>query len=245
MTLQTSPAFRLGIVTGLQFEADIARRAVAAGDAPGRDGTMVLCGGPGPDQAGAAAGELLASGVSALLSFGVAGGCAPELPTGTAIVATAIHNLGADGGGEPLYTNREWQRRLKAILLGNALVEQAALASTLKPVAGISEKQSIHADTGAAAVDMESAAVARACVEAAIPFMALRVIVDPADLSLPQSALEGLTGTGETDSLAVMKSTMRRPGEIITLIRLAMSEPKARRVLTKTADAAAPFFGAI
>ena len=100
-------------------------------------------------------------------------------------------------------------------------------------------------DTGAAAVDMESATVARACVDAAIPFMALRVILDPADLNLPRSAMEGFTGTGETDSLTVMKSTMRRPNEIIPMVRLAISDHKARKALSKTADAAAPFFGAI
>jgi adenosylhomocysteine nucleosidase len=245
MTSYPSPAFRLGIVTGLQFEADIARRAVASSNAPGQDGIMVLCSGPGPENAGAAVAELMTFGVSALLSFGVAGGCAPDVPAGTAIVATAIHDLGAQGGSPPFYTNREWQHRLRSVLLGNAVVEQAALASTDTSVVGSTEKQSIHADTGAAAVDMESATVARACVDAAIPFMALRVILDPADLNLPRSALEGFTGTGETDSLAVMKSTMRRPSEIIPMVRLAISGQKARKALSKTADAAAPFFGAI
>ena len=206
---------------------------------------MVLSGGPVPENAGTAAAELMTSGVSAVLSFGVAGGCALDTPAGTAIVATAIHDLGAQGGSALYYTNREWQRRLRSVLLGNALVKQAPLASTDKPVVGSTEKQSIHADTGAAAVDMESATVAHACVDAAIPFMALRVILDPADLNLPRSAMEGFTGTGETDSLAVMKSTMRRPGEIIPMVRLAISNHKARKALSKTAAAAAPFFGAI
>ena len=74
MTSYPSPAFRLGSVTGLQFEADIARRAVAASNAPGQDGIMVLSSGPGPENAGRAVAELMTFGVSALLSFGVAGG---------------------------------------------------------------------------------------------------------------------------------------------------------------------------
>ena len=240
-----SPAFRLGIVTGLQFEADIARRAVAAVNSPSQDRITILCSGPGPEKAGTAAAELMTSGVSALLSFGVAGGCAPNIPAGTAIIATAIHDLGAHGGSAPFYTNREWQRRLRSVLLGNTLVEQAALASTDMSVVGSTEKQSIHADTGAAAVDMESATVARACVDSAIPFMALRVIMDPADLNLPKSAMEGFTITGETDSRAVMISTLRRPGEVIRMVRLAISDHKARKALSQTAAAAAPFFGAI
>ena len=108
MNTPLSPDFRLGVVTGLQFEADIVRRMI--GDAVsrpiGRDSISVAWLGPGPDSAGNAARSLLEIGATALLSFGVAGGCDPALPPGATILATGVRDTAA--GGEMLFTNRGW-----------------------------------------------------------------------------------------------------------------------------------------
>ena len=201
--------FRLGIVTGLHDEAAIVRAALAAPRPGGRraaaslDSTAVACLGPGCERAAAAAAELLAGGARALLSFGVAGGCDPALPAGTIVLATGVRDLaGAEGAGtdgaetggagpargEMIWTNREWRRRLRALLLGTALVEEAAIATAAAPLAGAAAKETLFWSDGVAAVDMESAAVARAAIAAGVPFMALRAIVDVADMTLPPAA---------------------------------------------------------
>ena len=75
-----SPAkFHLGIVTGLGFEAEIARAAIAAAAPSGGDAVTVVCHGPGQAHGHSAARSLLDIGATALLSFGVAGGCNPDL----------------------------------------------------------------------------------------------------------------------------------------------------------------------
>lgn len=63
----------LGVVTGLQVEADIARAIPHS---------IVLCLGPGPRAAHNAATQLVQQGAQSLMSFGVAGGLDPALAPG-------------------------------------------------------------------------------------------------------------------------------------------------------------------
>ena len=66
----------LAVVTGLEAEARIARRA----------GLDALAAGGGPGAATRAADDLVRRGATALLSFGIAGGLDPALRTGTVVV---------------------------------------------------------------------------------------------------------------------------------------------------------------
>ena len=242
----SSPRFHLGIVTGLGFEADIARAAIAAAaPPPGSDTVTVACHGPGQVRAGSAAASLIDVGATALLSFGVAGGCNPELPSGAVILSTGVRDTAGGGKGELLYTNREWQRRIKSRLLGAVLIEEAAIASAADPVTHAADKRLLHADLNAAAVDMESAAIARAAIEAGVPFMALRAILDTADTTLPPAALAGLGPDGEAHVAAVIGALCRRPQDLPALIRLGFANGRARRALERAAAAAAPLFGAV
>jgi adenosylhomocysteine nucleosidase len=241
----SSPRFHLGIVTGLGFEADIARAAIGAAASSGSDTVTVACHGPGQARAHSAAGSLLDVGATALLSFGVAGGCNPELPSGTVVLSTGVRDIADGGQGELLYTNREWQRRIKFRLLGTVLVEEAMIASAAVPVTGAADKRLLHADLNAAAVDMESAAIAHAAIEAGVPFMALRAILDTADTTLPPAALAGLGPDGDPQVSAVIRALCRRPQDLAALIRLGFANAKARRALERAAAAAAPLFGAV
>ena len=245
MNVSSETKFRLGIVTGLQFEADIVRRlrGQTGGRIPGDDSLAVCCLGPGPARAGDAARSLIEDGATALLSFGVAGGCDPALPPGTAIVATGIRDLGT--GSEILYTNRDWQRRLKSLLLGNVLIETAQIASAETPMFRSSDKRTLFGDLGVAAVDMESAAIARTAIGAGVPFMALRVIIDPQDLGLPQAAVSSMRPDGSTALAAVTGSVLRRPGDLWAMIRLARYDRIARKALTAAAQSSAPLFAAV
>ena len=208
-TATASPRFHLGIVTGLQFESAIAEDAIRSATAlPGDDRVTATCHGPGQLRALSAAESLVGIGAGALLSFGVAGGCNPDLPSGTVILATGIRDLAADGTGDILYTNRGWQRRLKSLLLGNVLLEEGIIASVDEPATGTDTKRRLFEDGRAAAVDMESAAAARVAMEAGIPFMALRVIVDAADTSLPTAAMAGMTNDGATQIGPVLQALL-------------------------------------
>ena len=245
MTPASAPRFHLGIVTGLDFEADIARAAIAAAPAAGTDLVTVACHGPGQDRGLSAARSLLDIGATALLSFGVAGGCDPALPSGTVVLCTGVRDLTGNGNGKILYTNREWLRRLKSRLLGDVLVEDAMIASVAKPATGAADKCLLHSDLNAAAVDMESAAIARAAIDAAVPFMALRAVLDDAQTTLSPTALAGLGADGKPDLAAIARAIVKRPHDIPGLIRLGSANVKAKRALTRTANTTGPMFGAL
>jgi len=103
----------------------------------------------------------------------------------------------------------------------------------------------LHSDLNAAAVDMESAAIARAAIDAAVPFMALRAVLDDAQTTLPPTALAGLGADGKPDLAAIARAIVKRPHDIPGLIRLGSANVKAKRALTRTANTTGPMFGAL
>jgi len=241
-----TPRFHLGIVTGLGYEAAITEEAIRSATAPpGDDRVTATCHGPGQARARSAAEALVDIGANALLSFGVAGGCNPDLPSGTVILATGIRDISSGGGGDILYTNRGWQRRIKSLLLGNVLLEDALLASVSTPITDSTSKRQLFHDLGVAAVDMESAAAARVAIDAGIPFMALRVIVDTADTTLPAAALAGMSPDGTVRTGPIVQAILRRPQDIPGLVGIAMADSKARKSLKRSAAVAAPLFGGV
>ena len=229
-------------MTGLREEARIVADALGAAEGRGIDGAEPRCEGPGPEAARSAAETLLRDGAQALLSFGLAGGCDPALPPGTAVIATGVRDLAAH---ETLWTNREWRRRLQGILLGAVLVEEAAIGSTDRAVSGAGAKETLFWSDGVACIDMESGAVARAAVAAGVPFMALRIVVDPADLDLPAAALAALQPDGTVSPAAAAAAALRRPADVPALLRLGSAHRRAIRALRRASAAAAPLFGAV
>ena len=94
-------------------------------------------------------------------------------------------------------------------------------------LATAAEKAALRRATGADAVDLESAAAARA----GIPFAALRAICDPAARDLPHAALVALDARGRIGALHVLAAVLARPAELPALLRLAGDAARARRAL--------------
>jgi adenosylhomocysteine nucleosidase len=64
-------------------------------------------------------------------------------------------------------------------------IRRGAIVTEDLPAANANEKRSVRERTGAAAVDMESRAIAAACTDARVPLLVLRVISDDAKTTLP------------------------------------------------------------
>ena len=201
----------LGFVTGLTAEASLLRRV----------GGRVAVGGGTPDGARRAA-ETLAQdkSVSALVSFGLAGGLDPGLSAGTLLVPRMIL--------DPHDATFPCDIRLTEMFGGttaDAIIGGGHLAVTPE------HKQALFASTGAAAIDLESAAVARVAAEHGLGFAALRAIADPARRHLPPAALVALGPDGRIALARIMKSVLRRPAQIPELIALGREAAAARRTL--------------
>jgi hopanoid-associated phosphorylase len=211
-------------VSGLDFEAGI-----AAGE-----GVTALY---GLDRARLAVqiGEAVRAGGRGIVSFGTAGGLAPDLMPGTVIVARDILS-----GGERMPGAAEWAQALLAAL---PHARHADIAGADEAVAGVEGKRALWGATGAAVVDMESHGAYRIAAAHSLPFAALRVVLDPAHRALPPAALAAMRSDGTSDILAVLRSLARRPGQLPDLIRLASDANKAKAALLRSRRVLAPGFG--
>ncbi len=87
--------------------------------------------------------------------------------------------------------------------------------------------------TGAAAVDLESGAVAGVAARHRLPFAVLRAVCDPSWRSLPAAALVALNRRGTIDGPRVLASIARHPGQLPALLALARDAARARAALVR------------
>ena len=217
---------RIGVVTGLRAEARALGRARAdPGTAP-----MLFCAGGSGRRAYEAARAFVDQGAGGLVSFGIAGGLAPGLPTGAVVLADAV--ITPEGG--QLATSKSWRARLKTRLAPLSVYE-APIAGVERIVATPEDKASLCVATGALAVDMESHGVARAAQAADVPFLVVRVVSDPLQQPVPWSALAGMADDGGMRIWPVLGRLAARPWELPALLRLRGNSRAALRVLGRVA----------
>lgn len=149
----------------------------------------------------------------AVVSFGLCGALDTALKPGDLVIGEAVV-----AGGQTRPCDPSIVAALAQVL---PQARRGSLAGGEAMIATAAEKAALRVATGAIAVDMESLAVARAAMAAALPFVVLRAVSDGADHSLPRAALAGFSVTGTPDVAAVIASLARRPWELPALIRTA------------------------
>jgi len=217
---------RIGIITGIQQEAKLLRPLIAKLDKDVRP--VLRCADMDVQKAADLAQDLVALDVSGLASFGVAGGLDPDLKPGDFVLPTEILKEGA----VPIAADEAW---MAALLQKEKPASTRPLISSPVPVTRVEDKAALARDSGAVAVDMESYAIAEVASKASLPFIAVRVIVDSADMAIPEIALAGTP-------FAVMKKAVKKPGDIPALLRLGSHMNKATKTLSSVAGRGLPFF---
>jgi adenosylhomocysteine nucleosidase len=208
------------IVVGLAFEARI-----AAG--PGR---RVICGGNGRNltamlTAAIAEARMHFGDCPGIISFGVAGGLAPQLRPGTCVIGSAILS-----GSNRMPTNQKWSQQLLQTFPDAV---SGMLLGVSAPVCDPGDKRSLHVNTGAIAVDMESHVVATVGATHGLPVAAMRVITDPAERALPACAVAAMSPNGTTNIGAMIRSVLMKPREIPALFQTAVDALAARATLVR------------
>jgi adenosylhomocysteine nucleosidase len=124
--------------------------------------------------------------------------------------------------------------------LGRLPVHRANLLTVSSIIDSIEERQKIAQTTGAAAIDMETEFIARACAEHGIPMLSLRVITDTAREPLPAPAkvLFDLDQQ-RTSMMKLALHLSKHPSAIPRLIAFARRIARAREKLTKALVAVA------
>jgi hopanoid-associated phosphorylase len=208
-------------LVGLAFEARI-----AAGP-----GVLVVC--RGRDMSDLLE-PAIRAGCRGIISFGVAGGLAPDLIPGDCVVASAIIDYPAVRPTDPL-----WSRRL-AEMIPDA--RHGPIMGVNAVVSNPADKRKLHAFTHAVAVDMESHLVARLADAHGLAFAAVRVIIDPAHRAVPPAALLAMAPGGSTDVSAMLWEILARPSQVSPLMRLAADAIAARAALVRLRRALGPSF---
>jgi adenosylhomocysteine nucleosidase len=213
-------------LVGLAFEARIASTPHV----------LVLCGQDGRERF-ATGHPHIENSCRALVSFGVAGGISPHLKPGDVIVASSI--LDAQTTHR---TDANWSEKL---LVSMPDAHYVPILGVDAPVVDPREKKRLADETGAAAVDMESHFVARSAAARGLAFVSIRVIVDPADRSVPPAAIAGMRPDGTTSIAAVIASLANRPSQLLSMARIGMDSYAARTALLRVRKRLGHGFGLI
>jgi len=221
-------------VSGLDFEAVMAQGP----------GVIALCG-VGSARLSARLEALLASpaGCRGIISFGTAGGLDPALKPGACVLAErVVCRSQGDAGYDSYEIDAAWLAALR-----QALPEASGgvLLGVEQPLATVADKQALWRDTGAVAVDMESHRAARIAHRAGIPFAVCRVVVDPAERSLPSSATVGLREDGSTALWPILATLARHPWQLPALLKLAGDAGAAKRTLRAARRRVGASFGMV
>ena len=190
------------------------------------DGALLAVSGIGPSAAAAAADALVQAGASALMTFGMAGALDPALAPGSVVLPREL--IAADGAR--FEASPTWRARVAAALIPVRAVTEGILLSSDRAIETPSDKAAAFHRCGAAAVDMESAAVAQVAARLNLPFIAVRVIVDTAADQLPRSVVAA-SRAGRVKFARLIGGLLLAPGEIAGLIRLARRYRVAMRSL--------------
>ena len=181
----------------------------------------IAIGGGTPEGAEHAAEHLVANGAQSLISFGLAGGLDPTLPPGTLIIPATVWENGLTYPTSPTQAGPP---------------NTQTIAATTTIVATAAAKAALHATSHAAAVDLESGAVARVALRHNLPFAVLRAICDPAHRSIPHTALVALNPQGTINLPHILATLLRHPQDLPRLLHLARDAAAARTTLRRTAN---------
>jgi len=204
--------------------------------AVGRGRLAVEVSGIGATGARRAARRLADLGVDALASWGMAAGLDPRLEAGVVVVPTRLI-------GSPEHTfppDRAWRQRLLGRLTGRVTVCGDPLVDTPTVLETAAAKAAIFERTGAAAADMESAAVAQVAAERGLPFVAVRVILDPAGLALPRGLGRAVDDRGRVQPAQVLIRCLLDPLGWPRWAVLVHGFLAARRAMRTVAELSAP-----
>lgn len=171
--------------------------------------------------AGAAAGERLASGaaIGSALVLGVCGALDPALRVGDAIVYGRVFD-----GGDVLVLDAELAAAC-GVACGRAPVDAAAVP---RVVGAVAAKAALRAATGAAVIDMEAGAIARALHRRGVRVAMVRVVSDDAHAEMP-SLDAAYDAGGVLKPLALGAALVRAPLQSARFVAGALSALGALR----------------
>lgn len=194
--------------------------------------TICICSGAGPENAAAAADTLIETGVDLLAVTGTAGGLHPALRPGDLVLAGRIFKKDRETVFDVGGTSWEYSRLLLKTPAAVSITRGAVVSCSVV-IETPAEKERLYRQTGALAVDMESAAVVQAADRKGLPSVVLRAVCDTAAESLPREILDSINRQGRVHPGRLAHALLRQPTLIPALIRLSAEFSTAMAALKK------------
>jgi adenosylhomocysteine nucleosidase len=213
----------LAVIAALELEQ---RAFVAALKLQPNASIRLYRSGPGLERAALAAERAIADSSSVLMSWGLAGALEEDLPAGTLLVPGEVL-LESGPSYRTAADQLDW---LEESLTDTKVERNRSIVSVAHTVIGGRQKRALSAQTGAAAVDLESAAIAAAAERSGLPFVCARAIADQLDDELPAWVDELVTSAGRTNLRALWPHLIR-PRSVVALARLWRRSARARASL--------------
>jgi len=195
------------------------------------DRLLVAYSGAGPTNSTAAAELLVAKGAARLISWGCAAALGASLKPGDLILADKL----IDAENNELAINADWHSYVQSILANFVVVTGGCLVESVSIVSTSTDKKQLHSLTGAVALDMESIAIAKVAKQYTLPFLAIRVIVDPVEMNLPLAINHSLNDGGEIVLKKLLAFLFLHPAELPGLIKLGLNFNAAKKTLKSVA----------
>jgi len=225
-----TPGLSVGLIAALPAESRCLTNQVIGLNTPVRINHQLVClvCGIGAERAYQAAQSLLALDIKALISWGTAGALIDELRSGDLFIPDKIYSASGD-----TYTpDSEWRQRIIQCLTGKITIHTGSLVETTDILMSAGQKSVFRTKTGANATDMETAAIMKSALDASVPSIAIRSIVDESDMNLPAGVLKHINAYGKPDLLHLLAEILHAPQQTVGLCQLLCAMKAAMRTLT-------------
>jgi adenosylhomocysteine nucleosidase len=237
----------LGIVVALKEELAAVSAALSVLPAERAARIRIVRGGLGGAAAAQATQKLLATapGLRLLASSGFCGGLKEGLEQGGVFLATGV-TARAQAGKDPARAE-VIAAHAEALSIASSALRAAGLSfhtgllvTIVQPVLTSAEKMKLATASGAAAVDMEAAAVARVALSRGAGFLSLRAVTDGVKDELPPEVGEFLDESGKVRPTKVLRYAAGGTTHLRKLWELKSRSERASAALTAAWEAVLP-----
>lgn len=225
----------IALITGLEMEAGIARKAMKKSDAE----LSVFVAGMGAPNGQQVVQQAKREGAKGIVSLGYCGGLDPALRAGDIVIPEMVV------GNNEIKTSAGWRRQLIKKLENQFSVLSCPLLSVESVVKSPAEKAELFNRYKACAVDMESLRLAQLAAENNLEFIAVRVVHDPASQVIPVAFNNIINSNGSINGWNLIKGLIFHWPGAKTLKALSGQSIQAKTNLDQLTRLALPGFGFI
>jgi nucleoside phosphorylase len=175
-----------------------------------------------------------------IIGTGVAGALSSGLTPGDLILADKILLIRGEGANAEVISvpaENDLREIGRSLAVAGLKYSRGALLTSYRALINGVEKRTAKTNTGAIAVDMETAAIASEAVARGMPFIALRAVLDEVDDEIVGA--EMANADGSVRPLAATGYLVRNPGVVLKLPRMIRNLARATAAIADALEAIA------